>query len=73
MLYTLFLLYVIYSNLCANMYIHINFVRHEEKCQNIYIKNKTFISSRVIFWFFPNLRKFNTITTSIKSIDLKTN
>ena len=34
---------------------------------NIYIKNKTFITQRVIFRFLPNLRRLNKITKSLKS------
>ena len=40
---------------------------------NIYIKNKIFITQRVIFRFLPNLRRLNKITKSIKSTNLKTN
>ena len=39
----------------------------------IYIKNKTFISKRVVFQLLPNLRRLNKIRKSVKSINLKTN
>ena len=40
---------------------------------NIYIKNKTFITQRVIFRFFPNLRRLNKITKTVEGTNLKTN
>ena len=39
----------------------------------IYVKNRKFISKRVIFRFLPSLRRLNKITKSAKSINLKTN
>ena len=55
------------------MYIY-NFACHVQKCQNMYIKNKTLIFPRVfIFRFLPNFRKLNKITKSLKSINLKSN
>ena len=39
----------------------------------IFIKNKTFISKRVIFRVLQNFQRLNKITKSIKSINLETN
>ena len=39
----------------------------------IYIKNKTFITQRVMFRFLQNLRRLNKKTKSVKSANLKTN
>ena len=43
------------------------------KFQNISIKNKTFIYSKVILRFLPNLQRLNKVTKIVKSINLKTN
>ena len=43
------------------------------KCQNICIKNKTFIYLKVKLQFLPNLQRLNKVTKSVKSINLKTN
>ena len=56
-----------YINIYIYMYIYMYI------CICIYIKNKAFITHRVIFRFLPNLRKVNKITKSVKSTNLKTN
>ena len=43
------------------------------KCQSICIKNKTFIYSKVIHRFLPNLQRLNKITKGVKNKNLKTN
>ena len=64
-----------YIYVCIYMYIiytYINFVVMY-KCQNICIKNKTFIYLKVKLQFLPNLQRLNKVTKSVKSINLKTN
>ena len=41
------------------------------KCQNIYVKTKTFIYPSVIFRFLPNFQRLKKIIKSVKSINLK--
>ena len=70
----------IYIYICIYIYIYvyiiyiytfINFLCHLQKCQCIYVKNKTFISKRVIFRFLPNFQRLNKIMKIIKSINLE--
>ena len=39
----------------------------------IYLKNMTFISTQVISWFLPNLRRLNKIKKSVNTTNLKSN
>ena len=57
----------IYNTYTIYIYIYIYIYMY------IYIKNETFISKQVIFWFLPILRRLNSITKSVKSLNLKTN
>ena len=48
----------IYTYIYMYIYIYVyKLLCHLQKCQYIYIKNKTFISKRVILRFLPDLRR----------------
>ena len=52
---------LIYIYIYIHMYVYIFIYKHIYIyiyiCRHIYIKNRTFISKRIIFLFFPNLRR----------------
>ena len=64
------MIYIYFTYLYLAYTLH--FICHLQKCQNKYIKNKTFICTRDIFWYLPNFRRRNKITKSVKTINLKT-
>lgn len=53
------------------LHIFINFVCHVQILKYRYIRKKTFICTRVIFRFLPNLQRPNKITKYVKSINRK--